>query len=206
MLETIERLRRGEKSLIVCIGDSITEQNYHIHGYLNYVGLFSEKLINTFGRKQFVFNTGMSGGTTTSVLARLEQDALRFKPDLITVMLGINDAKGGEENVPQFNRQMLAIIEAIRNNRSEMLLLTQNYVDFESESAADVRRSYPHYVKAIRAIAASHQVPLCDIHRKWKDSIENNYSLHLKLMNDGLHPNEHGHQFIADTLFEYLGI
>lgn len=206
MLNTIRKLRSGEKQLIVCIGDSITEQNYHVHDRLNYVGRLSEKLIETFGRIQFVFNTGMSGGTTGSVLARLEQDALRFKPNLVMVMLGINDAAQGADNIPQFRKNYGFIIDSVKGAGSEILLLTQNYVDFDSEPAADVRRSYPGYVKAIREIAVVCRAPLCDIHRKWKDSIDEDPNLHSYLMNDGLHPNENGHRFVAEVLFEFLQI
>ncbi|MDF2671092.1 MAG: lipase/acylhydrolase, partial [Paenibacillus sp.] len=110
MLNTINKLRKGEKVLIVCTGDSITEQNYHLHGQLNYVGQLSEKLINTFGRKSFVFNTGLSGESTWGAIPRLQQDVLRFQPDLVTFMYGINDSKMGTDGILEFKNNLTYVI------------------------------------------------------------------------------------------------
>jgi lysophospholipase L1-like esterase len=93
MLHTIQSVKEGNQVLIVCMGDSITEQNSHCHQHLNYVGLFAEQLLQTFGRRTFVFNTGLSGEMTGQAIERLHLDALRHKPDLLTLMYGINDSK-----------------------------------------------------------------------------------------------------------------
>ena len=61
MLKTIEKLDRGEHVLIVCMGDSITEQNYHLRGRLNYVGRLAETLMEKYGRKSLVLTRGRAG-------------------------------------------------------------------------------------------------------------------------------------------------
>ncbi|MDF2659477.1 MAG: lipase/acylhydrolase [Paenibacillus sp.] len=205
MLNTMNKLRKREKVLIVCTGDSITEQNYHVHGHLNYAGQLSEKLIDTFGRTSFVFNTGVSGQSTWGAVPRLHQDVLRFQPDLVTFMYGINDSKMGKDGIPDFKRNLESCVEAVREAGSEIVLLTQNVIVLDTNEEAVVQRqSYPEYVTAIREVAALLQVPLCDIYSKWSSLMEADPQAHSRMMDDTLHPNEQGHRFMARTLFDYL--
>ncbi|MBP1993959.1 SGNH/GDSL hydrolase family protein [Paenibacillus eucommiae] len=205
MLQIIEKLRNGQRSLIVCMGDSITEQNFHLHSHINYVGHFSEKLINTFGRNQFIINTGVSGDTTWGAVARLERDALRFKPDLVTLMFGMNDSARGMDELPVFKQNLESLIASIRESGSEVLLLTQNILKFEIKDNAS-RASYPYYAEAIREVAATTGAPLCDIYQKWEATAKEINYKHWMMMDDEIHPNEHGHQFMANILFEFLGL
>lgn len=206
MLRTMQKLAGGGKALIVCIGDSITEQNRHTRGTLNYVGRLHEKLIETYGRNMFVFNTGISGQSAAYMLDRLESDALRFRPDLVTVMTGMNDAALGAANIPAFRQQLLSIVGAIRGSGGEALLLTQNAIDPEASEKARLRSSYPQYIDAIRGVAASARVPLCDICKEWERQIGNRSAEHLQMMSDAIHPNERGHRFMARVLFDFLGL
>lgn len=206
MLNTIARLSQGERQLIVCIGDSITEQNYHLDGKLNYVGQFSEKLLDTFGRKHLLLNAGVSGDTTWGIVERLERDALRFKPDLLLLMIGLNDSTRGAEQVPAFRSNLRTIINRTREARCELLLLTQNGISFEQHDNVERRNSYPAYVAALRETAAELNVPLCDMYRAWEEEIARNPNNHWRFMDDGIHPNERGHAFMAQTLYAFLGI
>lgn len=207
MLKTIEKLKKGDNVFIVCLGDSITEQNYHVHGKLNYVGQLWEKLLNTFGRNCFVLNVGVSGDTTDGMLDRLERDVLRFKPDMVTFMAGINDSANGREGLAKFESNLETIVEKISASGSEVLLLTQNPLCYDvREDAVMKRTSYPDYIEVIRKLAKEKNIPLCDINEKWKDHVQGVFNTHLTFMNDGLHPNEYGQGLIAEFLFDYLGI
>lgn len=207
MLNTIKKLAGGERAFIVCIGDSITEQNYHLQGKLNYVGQLTERLMELYSRRSRVLNAGTSGDTTSGLLQRIERDAIRFKPDLVTVMIGMNDAEKGLSYVGEFKRNLDQIICRIVESGSEALLLTQNGLDFNiNEEAVNSRTSYPAFAAAIREVASAAGVPLCDIYHKWDQHIQGNTNAHLMLMHDSIHPGELGHAFMAAELFEYLNI
>lgn len=203
----MEKLRRGERVMFVCIGDSITEQNFHLRGKLNYVGQLAEKLIDTYGRKFLLLNAGVSGDTSWGVKDRLERDALRFAPDLVTVMLGMNDCQRGPELLPEFRRNLETIVTRIAAAGSEALLLTQNALDYNvCEPSVLARVHYPAYVDVLRRMAEETGTPLCDIGRVWEQRVGGATNMHLLLMNDGIHPGEAGHRLFAETLFDYLGI
>lgn len=60
----MKKLEGGERAFVVCIGDSITEQNYHLHGKL-YVGQLTGRLMELYSRSSLELNAGISGDTTT---------------------------------------------------------------------------------------------------------------------------------------------
>lgn len=207
MLKAMEKLANGEHVFIVCTGDSITEQNYHLHGRLNYVGMLSERLMELYNRHSLVLNAGVSGESTTGLLARLERDALRFKPDLVTVMIGINDSADGRTSLELFKRNLEQIVGQIAAAGSEALLLTQNIIDYNViESGVTRRKNYPDFVVAIREVAAATGTPLCDIYAAWDKAVGENTNGHLMLMDDSIHPGIRGHELMASALFDYLGI
>lgn len=209
MLQTLRRLAEGERVFIVCIGDSITEQNYHLQGRLNYVGQLTERLMELYNRRSRVLNAGKSSDTTQGILERLDYDALRFQPDLTTVMIGMNDAyhlvdKGG---VQAFKSNLEQIVRRIVESGSEILLLTPNMLNYNViEGAVTSRAEYPAYVEGIREVASRLQIPLCDIYRNWEEYVGGRTNDHLMLMHDSIHPGELGHNFMANAIYQYLGI
>ena len=89
---------------IVFQGDSITDagrdrRNYHHLGY-GYPWYTAEQLKSTFPETEFEFiNQGISGNRTCQLFDRLYLDAIAFEPDVISVLIGINDIwhrHGGE--------------------------------------------------------------------------------------------------------------
>jgi len=205
--KALEQLQLGERAFVVCIGDSITEQNYHLEGKLNYVGLLTERLMERYNRKSQVFNAGKSGDSAKGILERLDVDVVRFQPDLVTVMIGINDSVQGESGIAPFQQNLKEIIARLHACGSEVLLLTQNAVDFTiHEEAAITRAAYPAYVAAIREVAASTTTPLCDIYTHWIEHTQGLTNNHLMLMHDSIHPGARGHAFIAAQIYRYLDI
>jgi len=205
--KALDKLQNGERAFIVCIGDSITEQNYHLEGRLNYVGLLTERLMELYNRKSSVLNAGKSGDTAQGILNRLEEDALRFRPDLVTVMVGINDAVLGRDGIDPFKLNLELLVKRIAASGSEVLLLTQNGVDFHvREQSVLLRTAYPSYAAAIQEIAVRSNIPLCNIYERWGEYVQGQTNNHLMLMHDSIHPGARGHAFIAAQLYHYLGI
>ena len=69
------------------------------HGY-QYI--IASKLWYDFPKKDFhFFNRGISGNKVTDLTARWQKDALDLKPDLLSVLIGINDVSAllyGDKN------------------------------------------------------------------------------------------------------------
>jgi lysophospholipase L1-like esterase len=80
-------------------GDSITDGNRtrnndwnHVMGH-GYQFIIASKLWYDFPKKAFhFFNRGISGNKVTDLAARWQKDTLDIKPDVLSILIGINDA------------------------------------------------------------------------------------------------------------------
>jgi lysophospholipase L1-like esterase len=91
-------------------GDSITDGNRtrnndwnHVMGH-GYQYIIASKLWYEFPAKGFhFFNRGISGNKIPDLLARWQLDTLELKPDLLSVLVGINDIAASIEGKPGFS-------------------------------------------------------------------------------------------------------
>ena len=202
-LKTMEKMARGEHAVIVMLGDSITEPNYHVRGHMNYAGLLHVRLLEKFGRRLLAVNAGVSGNTAQDLIDRLERDVFRFTPDLVTIMIGINDC-GAAVPLEAYAANLERLIRSIRNQGAEVLLMTPHPLMTENSDEASKYMTYSQYITKVRDTSLNLQVPLCDIYEAWGTLVDP--EKHSALMNDSLHPNERGHRVIADIVFRALAI
>ncbi len=84
------------KDTIVFIGDSITdagrlEASYRPFGY-GYVHFAANYLLAKYPEYNLhIINTGISGNTIRDLNGRWENDCLNHKPDILSILIGIND-------------------------------------------------------------------------------------------------------------------
>src|SRR5690606_34215404 len=72
-----------------------------------------------------VVNAGRGGDNTVDLLARLEADCLRHRPELTILMVGTNDMNSRKYvPLPDYTRNLDAIVSAIAGTGSAVLLLT----------------------------------------------------------------------------------
>ncbi len=91
-LKIRRKLLAGEAARVVCFGDSVTGVYYHTgsrRAYTDMLGIALRKLAPQ--AKVEMINAGISGHTTENALARIDRDVIVHKPDLVTVMFGLND-------------------------------------------------------------------------------------------------------------------
>jgi len=95
-----EKMGKGAKILFQ--GDSITDGNRtrdndwnHIMGH-GYAYLISSRLWYEHPEREFHFyNRGVSGDKVTDLAARWQTDTLDIKPDVLSIMVGVNDVLAG---------------------------------------------------------------------------------------------------------------
>ena len=81
---------------IVFIGDSITdagrfESVYKPFGY-GYVHFVANQLLANYPDYNInIVNTGISGNTIRDLKSRWERDCIKHKPDIVSILIGIND-------------------------------------------------------------------------------------------------------------------
>ena len=191
-----QELHSGEPFKIICFGDSVTGLYYHTGGRRTYTDLLGVALRKAVPNARIEMrNAGLSGHTTANALNRIERDVIAHRPDLVTVMFGLNDMV----RVPldAYRANLVAIVEKCRASGAEVVLCTPNAV---TDNKARPTKKLLDYAAAVRSVAAEHKVSLCDAYAASDALRERDYLKWRLLMSDDIHPNLAGHQFIAEQL------
>lgn len=128
--KTVVKLKSGKHITIVAFGDSIIEITFHTRGRMNWVELLSEAIFEKYGNGVCnMINSGKCALTYADGRKRLDNDVLRFNPDLVILTFGMNDADGGGKYLEIFRNQVRECIGRIRvASCSEILIRTPNPV------------------------------------------------------------------------------
>jgi lysophospholipase L1-like esterase len=191
-----EKLKANQPVKIVCLGDSVTGVYYHTGGRRAYTAMVGVALDGAFPKARVTaINAGISGNTTADGLKRLQKDVLAHKPDLVTVMFGLNDMV--RVPIPDFKVNLGQIIQRCRGVGAEVLLCTPNSViDTSNRRIATL----VDYCDAIHEVARKHQVPVCDVHATYEALRSRDPVAWRLLLSDEIHPNMDGHKLIAETI------
>ena len=159
---------------IVAFGDSLTA-GYGAQAGEDYPSRLSALI------EQPVINAGVSGDTTGSALARLDNDVLTKDPRLVIVGLGGNDFLGGIP-IDTTEANLRQIVEKIEGAGAMVVLLGFRFPSLSVDYAA----MYQRVAKDERCLL----VP-----RITKDILND-----PKLKSDTIHPNARGYQLMAERI------
>ena len=208
---TIAALRKssamaGSESVrYVALGDSVTA-GWLEHGILDmdaaYPTLFRRRLAGLFPHAMVsVLNGGLGGDNTEGVLARLERDCLRHDPHLVTVCLGLNDARKGMDGRDAFKANLTEIVRRVQGeSRADLILITPNTRGDALQDDGPVTE----YIRAIRAVARESGTGLADVHAIYQGAIRMGAAPADLLSNRVSHPTREGHHIFANALIEFF--
>jgi lysophospholipase L1-like esterase len=137
------------RSLNVCTGDSITDEgrdkrNYHDLG-AGYPKYAAQYIKEAHPDVDFEFiNFGIGGNRTSQLFDRLYTDGIAFEPDIISILIGINDVWHRHSAKPvlttdeQFEVNLRTILVTLRERTSAKILLLQPFL-LDAEANAHMR-------------------------------------------------------------------
>ena len=197
----IERLNAMKEAVWVFCGDSITHGALHTRGARDYVELVAERVRYELGKTQHIFvNTGISGNTTLEILKQFDHRVKRFKPDVFSLMIGMNDA--ARVAIEDFAENLREIVRRVRETcGSDVLLHTCCAIHPEQ---CPQRTAYPRYMDVVREAASELGTALIDHHAAWEKTRLENRKLFDSWMANEFHPNEIGHWVFADRILKDL--
>jgi acyl-CoA thioesterase I len=178
---------------VACVGDSITE------GFL-----YPEELWMLLGINYTVGNFG-AGGTTISLSSQTPymnepvfQEAKEFKPNIVIIMLGANDANPeNEKYIANFVKDYMKLIDAFQTLPSKPHVwvvkpppVVGNGTGLSTEFFEE------NVIPSIEQVAKDANLPLIDVHAAFFN--------HLDYFWDGVHPNYEGSKLIAQTVYDAL--
>jgi lysophospholipase L1-like esterase len=208
---TIETLRKstgmaGSESVrYVALGDSVTA-GWLEHGVLDsdaaYPALFRRRLAGLYPYAMIsVLNGGLGGDNAAGVLDRLNRDCVSLGPHLVTVCLGLNDARSGRDGVGDFISTLKQIVERIRTEAgADVILITPN----TRGDALQDDGTVAEYIRAIRAVARDVDAGLADVHAVYQGAIRMGAAPADLLSNRVSHPTREGHHLFANALIAFF--
>src|SRR5262245_39073405 len=105
----------------VMAGDSITAQHLHSN-------FFEAFCYARYPKLKFAFrNSGVSGHTIPTTLARFDYDIAAWKPTIVSVELGMNDSGGTSTN--KFIANMESMVARIRDINARPVILSASPVN-----------------------------------------------------------------------------
>jgi len=198
-------------------GDSITDAGRGDYGDPFAMGEGYPKLLEaelTDGlEKCEVMNCGISGNRVVDLLARWKPDCLHLKPDVLTILIGVNDVWhelnwGNGVDAPVFEEVYRILLrETLKNLPGVRVILMGAYVT-HGEATDPKWEVFDSQVKIrrdiTRRLAEEFGVEFVDLQEAF-DKAQEQFSAD-QLTADGVHPTQMGHRLIADTWKKAVGL
>ena len=190
-------------------GDSITDagrdkRNYHDlgKGYPKYA---AEAIRAANPDREFEFiNFGISGNRTCQLFDRLYADAIAFQPDIISILIGINDIwhrYGGnriETTDEQIETNYRAILTRLRAQTNAKIVMLAPYL-LDCERVEHMRGDLERLLVIVRKLAAEFADVYIPLDELFGEAVKTQPEA-LYYSADGVHPNANGSEFIGKHL------
>ena len=203
-------------SKVLFIGDSITDVKFNrrmspkIKGR-NIYALQLKKRLNQYSKNINVKIKGIASNRTYHLYDRLTSDCINLKPDIIIMLIGVNDA--WENYVPESYPPLLRPIEPhireiYRRIKTELpntqILYLMPFMIDSLEEKLPFHAMLDRFRELLKSIAIENGATVLDLQEIFYQA---QMDIEPKLLAvDGIHPTNLGHKIMADAIektFEY---
>lgn len=202
---------------ILFYGDSITDAMRHrdtltgLGGLgFGYVRSIADKLIGENPNKYQVVNTGISGNRIVDLYARIKCDCWNHQPDLISILIGINDIwhEVGQKNgveIDRFEKVYRMLIEdTLKRLPNVKIMLLEPFV-LEGSATCNTEEipdrfsrflEVCDYAKVVKNLAEEYNLIFVPLQEKFNEGAKINGNEYY--LWDGVHPHFGGAKLIAE--------
>lgn len=180
-----EKAERGEALTVAFLGGSITMGCHATEVGKRYVNLIFKHLEEKFPKANLKLVNGGIGATTSQFgAARLDDDILRFEPDLVFVEFSVND----DGNMPVFKETYESVLRRILTFKTSPACLVINNLFYDNGvNAQQIHNPTAEYYGVPAVSVRDHVYP----------RLQSGELVRNELTNDGLHPVDKGMAIIA---------
>ena len=194
-------------------GDSITDagrdrSNPHDmgDGYPKYA---SAMITDAFPNVDFEFiNLGVSGDRTEQLVRRLQKDFIDVQPDIVSIMIGVNDvwhhylpSHQIETTDEAFEHNYRTVLEAIKTQTNAKIYMIEPYLLY-AEDKTSFRPEFSRKVEIVRALAREFADAYLPLDGLLAEACIFNPPTYFSP--DGVHPNADGACFIGEKYLERI--
>jgi lysophospholipase L1-like esterase len=200
---------------ILFIGDSITDAERHRRayeplgcGYVHFVGYTLQARYPELNLQ--LVNTGVGGDTVKDMARRWQADCLAHRPDVLSVLVGINDVWRGtmepnRQSSPAEEYEVTydqLLLEA-RQQGVRRIILGEPFL-FSRDTRNVVLSALQPYLNAVRSLAVKHQAVLVPLQQKLDNALARTPA--EKWSDDSVHPARWAHAWIAQRWLDATGL
>jgi lysophospholipase L1-like esterase len=206
-----EANKAGEGFTFLFQGDSITDGNRtrnndwnHVMGH-GYAYIVASKLWFELPEKGFhFFNRGISGNKLTDLAKRWQADTLDLKPDVLSLLIGINDVAAFLDGDPAFSAEQYetgyrALLEQTRQQLPSVQLVLCAPFILPVGPVKDKWEAYNLEVKQrqqiVKKLSLEYQAILVEFQQAFNKALDKAPAEYW--IWDGIHPMPAGHELMA---------
>lgn len=223
--QELENIRYSENitvksnNTILFIGDSITDANRNRKDVddlgQGFPLLLSAYLSNKYPSYHLnFFNRGISGDKVVDLRNRWEVDCLELNPDIVCILVGINDVWSfveeeekelDEAALEKFEEDYRWLLKSLVHRSDARVVLMEPFVLPYPKDRLNWRQHIDPRIQIVRRLANEYHAVLVPL-----DGILNAKGIQNKFQTytgeDGVHPTVTGHAAIAEAWLEYVGL
>jgi len=138
------------------------------------------------------FNRGMSGHKVSDLLKRWQNDALDMNPDILSILVGVNDS--GSVAPEEYEKGYRSLLEQSRKKNPKLMLVLLK--PFVLASRGETRcKNVAAYGEIVGELAKEYKAVLIETQKIFDDASKDVPESHW--IWDGVHPLPQGHELIA---------
>ena len=175
-----------------------------------YASLLAAKIYYEQPEKDWhIYNRGISGNRVVDLYARWKVDALNLKPDVLSILIGVNDTwheynKQNGVEVPRYEEFLRRLLSWSQEVLPEVkLVLLEPFVLPFGAVGEDWPEEIAQRAEVVRQAAADFGAAFVPLQAKFTE-LAKSWGMDYWLR-DGVHPTLAGHQMIADEWMKHAG-
>ena len=196
-------------------GDSITDaarnRDVDRFGGSGYATMTAGKIAVDYPGKYQMLNRGISGNRSTDLYARIKCDVINLKPDIMTVLIGVNDVwheitRQNGVSPDKYERILSMFVQEVREELPEIQIVFLEPFVLEGTATSENIDRFVEQVGltalSCRRVAEAYDIPYVPLQQKLEELAalsSNEYVLY-----DGVHPTYAGHELISRELYAAL--
>ena len=192
-------------------GDSITDagrsyEDPHLLG-VGYVKYAAKYLQEAYPQVEFEFiNLGIGGNQTLSLVNRLDRDFIDVQPDIVSILIGINDVWHHAEDrswIPDedFEERYRTVLQAIKEKTNAKIMMLEPFL-IPVEDKLYFREDLYKKIEIERALARE----FADVYVPTDGLLASAYigNEPTTFAADGVHPTDFGAEYIGRIYSDYM--
>ncbi|MBQ8028359.1 MAG: hypothetical protein IJ262_03005 [Clostridia bacterium] len=210
----MKKIKLEKNSKVLFLGDSITDVKFNrrmrfsIKGR-NIYALQLKKIFKKHSRNIKVEIKGIASNRTYHVYDRLTKDCIDLKPDVIIMLIGVNDAWENyvPEQYPPLLRPMKPHIDEIyRRIKTELpntqILYLMPFMINSVEEKKGFHKTLDEFRAVLKTVAEENGATVIDMQDVF--NLAEKKAEPKALAIDAIHPTDLGHKVMADAILECI--